>query len=70
MRVLVGHGLCLDTHFTILFKGSLLFVLCWRCLTVIFFVTPTFDSIVTCYMYVVNFEGHKLSSFLRTYSFD
>jgi hypothetical protein len=66
----VGHGLCLDTHFTMLFKGSLLFVLCWRWLTVIFLVTPIVDSIVTCYMYVVNFEGNKLFAFPTTYSFD
>jgi hypothetical protein len=53
IRVLVGRGLCLDTHFTVLFKGSLLFLLYWRWSIAIFLVTPTVNSIEYCYVLYV-----------------
>jgi hypothetical protein len=62
--LLVGHGLCLDAHITVLLRDSLHFIPCWRWLTVIL-VTLTVKSIVTCYVSVVNFERHELSAIFR-----
>jgi hypothetical protein len=54
--LLVGHRLCLDAHITVLLRDSLLFIPCWRWLTVIL-VTLTVKSIVTCYVSVVILKG-------------
>jgi hypothetical protein len=60
----LGTGLCLDTHFTVLLRDFLIFVPCWRWLTIIF-ITLIVDIMVTCYMSVVNFERHELSTFFE-----
>jgi hypothetical protein len=58
--LLVGHRFVLGRSYYSVVKSSLLFVHCWLWLTVIL-VTLTVKSIVTCYMYVVNFKRHEFS---------